>query len=523
MERSRSDRPAQMADPRIRYGAELGAFGAGTGAIALLTYAYTWAGVTNPTIVALSFLLVVLLVAATSTRRVAVGTSLTAFLGFNFFFLPPVGTLAIADPQNWVALFTLLSVSIVASHLSAQVRHRAQEATARRDELARLFDLTRDILLTPDSADAVGLIAQYIARRFGFTAVTICVHASSTWRQHHSPGHTLHVERRELDAALAAAKGELKFDARERTYGGHARLPMPDGTTVSLVPLRIATQPIGILALQGEDVHPGAADAIAGVTAIAIERTHLLEERKEAEVVRRGAELKAALLASLGHDLKTPLTAVTVAASNLDASWLTDDQRHEQAEIVRAELTRLNRLFQDIVDMARIETDAVMAELEWVQPAEIIEAAVRQVAPVIADHHLDIDPGGEQSLVRLDPRLTSAALAHVLENAGQYSPRGSVITVGAVLTGGELRITVRDRGQGIAANDLDRLFERFYRAARAREQRFGTGMGLAITRGLLAAESGRVSAENHPDGGAVFTIAVPVETRSAGILEEERS
>ena len=512
-----------MADPRIRYGAELGAFGAGTVVIALLTYAYTWAGVTNPTIVALSFLLVVLLVAATSTRRVAVGTSLTAFLGFNFFFLPPVGTLAIADPQNWVALFTLLSVSIVASHLSAQVRHRAQEATARRDEMARLFDLTRDILLTPDSADAVGLIAQYIARRFGFSAVTICVHASSTWRQHHSPGHTLHVERRKLDAALAAAKGELKFDARERTYGGHARLPMPDGTTVSLVPLRIATQPIGILALQGEDVHPGAADAIAGVTAIAIERTHLLEERKEAEVVRRGAELKAALLASLGHDLKTPLTAVTVAASNLDASWLTDDQRHEQAEIVRTELTRLNRLFQDIVDMARIETDAVMAELEWVQPAEIIEAAVRQVAPVIADHHLDIDPGGEQSLVRLDPRLTSAALAHVLENAGQYSPRGSVISVRAVLTCGELRITVRDRGQGIAANDLDRLFVRFYRAARAREQRFGTGMGLAITRGLLAAESGRVSAENHPDGGAVFTIAVPVETRSAGILEEERS
>ena len=125
---------------------------------------------TNPTIVALSFLLVVLLVAAASTRRVAVGTSLTAFLGFNFFFLPPVGTLTIADPQNWVALFTLLSVSIVASHLSAQVRHRAQEATARRDELARLFDLTRDILLTPDSADAVGLIAQYIARRFGFKA-----------------------------------------------------------------------------------------------------------------------------------------------------------------------------------------------------------------------------------------------------------------------------------------------------------------------------------------------------------------
>ena len=248
---------------------------------------------------------------------------------------------------------------------------------------------------------------------------------------------------------------------------GHARLPMPDGTySLALVPLRIGDAADWLLALRGRGRAARRGDAIAGVTAIAIERTHLLEERKEAEVVRRGAELKSALLASLGHDLKTPLTAVTVAANNLDASWLTDDQRHEQAEIVRAELARLNRLFQDIVDMARIETNAVTAELEWVQPAEIIEAAVRQVEPVIADHTLDIDPGAEQSLVRLDPRLTSAALAHVLENAGQYSPRGLVDHRRCGLDRRELRITVRDRGVGIAANDLDHLFERFYRAAR---------------------------------------------------------
>jgi two-component system, OmpR family, sensor histidine kinase KdpD len=511
------------ADLRVRYGAELGAFLFGIGAIALLITAYIWVGVTNPTIVALSFLLVVLVVAAASTRRVAVATSLTAFIGFNFFFLPPVGTFTIAEPQNWVALFTLLSVSIIASHLSAQVRQRAHEAMARRDELARLFDLTRDILLTPDSPDAVALIAQYIARRFGLNGVAIYLPGSSTWEHHPSPAHTLQVEQRHLDAALEAAKGQLEFDARDRTYGGHTRLPMADGTTVCLVPLRVGTEPIGVLALRGRDVHPGTADAIAGVTAIAIERTHLLEERKEAEVVRRGAELKAALLASLGHDLKTPLTAVTVAASNLDASWLTDDQRQEQADIVRTELARLNRLFQDIVDMARIETNALTAELEWVQPAEIIEAAVRQVQPALARRQVEIHASGDQNLVRLDPRLTSAALAHLLENAGQYSPPGSSITVGVALTGVELRITVRDRGPGIAPNDLDHVFERFYRAASARDKRFGTGMGLAITRGLLTAEGGHVSAANHPGGGAIFTIAVPVETRSAVTLEEEPS
>jgi two-component system sensor histidine kinase KdpD len=242
--------------------------------------------------------------------------------------------------------------------------------------------------------------------------------------------------------------------------------------------------------------------------------------RKEAELVRRGDELKSALLASLSHDLKTPLTAVTVAANNLDASWLTPDQRREQGEIVRTELERLNRLFQDIVDMARIDTNAISAELEWVQPAEIIEAALRQAAPAVAGHRVEVDAPTDGALVRLDPRLTSAALAHVLENAGQYSPAGSTIVVTVTLASDQLQISVRDRGAGISPEDVDHLFERSYRGASAREQRVGTGTGLSITRGLLAAEGGRVWAGNHPAGGAIFCIIVPSAIRTLPALEE---
>jgi K+-sensing histidine kinase KdpD len=342
--------------------------------IALLTAIYVaLLGVTNSTTVALSFLLVVLIVATMSTRWVAIATSLMAFLSFNFFFLPPVGTWTVADPQNWVALFTLLAVSIVASHLSAEVRRRARQEAA------------------------------------------------------------------------------------------------------------------------------------------------VLEERKEAEVMRRGAEIKSMLLASLSHDLKTPLTAMTVAANNLDTEWLTEEQRREQVDIVRTELGRLNRLFEDIVDMARIEANAVASEPEWVHPSEIIEAAARQVGRALDTHTLEIDADAERTLTRLDPRLTSAAVAHLLENAAQYSPPRSTIAVRATLSAGDLQFTVRDHGVGIAAQDLEHLFERFYRGVDARQQRFGTGMGLAITRGLLAAEGGRVWAENHPEGGAVFTIAVPVESRAAAL------
>lgn len=487
--------------------------------IGTLTAAYsTWLHVTNPTIVALSFLFVVLLVAAASTLWVAVATSLFAFVCFNFFFLPPVGTFIIADPQNWVALFTLLAVSIVASHLSAQARGRAMEATARRDELARLFDLTRDILLTTETQDAMALVAHYIARRFGFERVTICLPVQDGWALHHSGEHGLEIDRARLDNTLAAAGVRLEFDAHERAYAGHTRIEARDGTAVWIVPLRIGSRPLGLLALAGGEVAPGTRDAIAGVTAVAIERTGLLEQRKEAEIVRRSAELKSALLASLGHDLKTPLTAVTVAANNLNASWLTDEQRREQTGIVLSELARLSRLFQDIVDMAKIETNAVASEPEWVQPSEIVDAAARQVEPALARHRVEITPKAEKMFVRVDPRLTSAALAHLLENAAQYSPPHSTISVHVDVSLDEMRIAVRDQGAGIPAEDLDLVFERFYRGAAVRHHTYGTGMGLAITRGLLAAEGGRVWAENHPQGGALFTIAVPTESRTAVAL-----
>ncbi|HTH01230.1 MAG TPA: ATP-binding protein [Vicinamibacterales bacterium] len=349
---------------RVQRAAELRALLLGLLSLGLVSTAYVlWLHLTNPTIVSLSFLLIVLAVATMSTRRVAIATSFAASFCFNFFFLAPVGTLRITDPQNLAELFTLLAVSLLASHLSSQVR--------------------------------------------------------------------------------------------------------------------------------------------------------------EAQVLSRAAELKSALLESLSHALKTPLTAVTVAANNLNAASLTVDERREQAGIVRAELDRLNRLFQDIVDMARIETRAVAAEKEWVQPAEIVEAAARQVESSCAAHRFEIDMRGDRSLVRVDPRLTSAALAHVLENAGQYSPAGSPIDIAVAVEANELRIAVRDRGMGIKAHEQDRLFERSYRGSEAQLQRFGTGLGLTIARGLVAAEGGRISAANHPQGGAIVTIAVPAETRAATVLEGE--
>ena len=325
----------------------------------------------NPTIAALGYMLVVLIAATVSTLRVAIATSVVADLCLNYFFLPPLGTFVVADPDNWVALFAFLVVSFIASDLSTKARDRA---------------------------------------------------------------------------------------------------------------------------------------------AMAIERAQLLEERKAAEVARQGEELKSALLVSLAHDLRTPLTAIRVAASNLQASWLANAGRREQSDLILSEVGRLNHLFDNILELARIDAGAVNAEAQWVHPSEIVEAARDRVAQALQDHpvHVAVD---SDALVHVDPRLTAAALSQVLENAAWYASAATPIAVTASVAPDGLTLTVRDHGPGIAPGDLPHLFERFYRGSEAGRRAVGTGMGLSIARGLLAAQQGRISAENCPDGGARFTIAVPAESR----------
>jgi two-component system sensor histidine kinase KdpD len=485
-------------------------------ALAGVTLVYTrWLHVTNATIIALTFLFVVLITAATSRLRVAVITSLASMLCFNFFFLPPLGTWTIADPQNWVALFVFLAVSLVASRLSHVARTRTEEALGRRDELARLFDLSRDVLVMTASPDAVSHLARAIARRFDLEYVAIAVPEREGWSISGAGDGAVHFEERRLTEAFEAAAQSLEFDAYERTYAGHRSMEA-NGRTMRLVPLRVGTTPIGLLAAAGRPVEPGTLDTLAGVVAIAIERTRFLKERKSAELTRQSEELKTALLATLGHDLRTPLTAIRVAAGNLKGAWLPTEDRAEQSDLILAEVERLTRLFNNVLEMARIDAGAVATEQRWSHPSEIVAAARDQVEQTLKEHRVSVTTEPDAP-VRLDARLASAALAHLLENAAQYAPRGTSIDVSSELAGPELLIRVRDHGAGLAAGDLPYVFDRFFRGKSAPSTRAsGTGMGLWIAKGLVGAAHGRLWAENCADGGAQFTIALPLVASPAG-------
>ena len=210
--------------------------------------------------------------------------------------------------------------------------------------------------------------------------VALALPRGSSWDLFEGGPLAIALDPNQLSLAFAGAQSGLEFDAAERTYSGH-RTTMAGEHSVRLVPLRVGTRPIGLLAATGRPVEPGTLDALAAVVAIGIERAALLDERKAAEIARRGDELKTALIASLAHDLRTPLTAIRVAASNLHSPAFTATQQREQADLILEESERLARVFEDILEMARIDAGAVATDFRWAHPSEIVERGARSGRP----------------------------------------------------------------------------------------------------------------------------------------------
>jgi two-component system sensor histidine kinase KdpD len=479
-------------------------------AIAVVTALLKMVPGVSATTVALALLLIVLGTATIARLEIAIVVSVAAMLAFNFFFLPPIGNFTIADPQNWIALFAFLIVAVIASKLSTAAQNRTREAIARRNEVTRLFDLTRDVLLTTETARAIDVLARHVARRFELTKVAVCLPADHGWQIFQGGSEEVAVDNDLLNSALAKARGTLEFDAHQRAYGGHVRVGNATDA-MTIVPLRHGVKAVGLLAAVAPALDLGALDALGGVVAIAIERAQFLAERDAAELVRQKADLAATLLASLSHDLRTPLTAIRVAVENLGGELAPPD-REAQTELATTELARLTRLIQDILDMARIDAAAILIERQWVSSADVVDAAMAHVRHALEDRTVNVDADSEVE-VEIDPRLASGALSHLLENAAQYSPPNREILVVAGASHDGLQVSVTDFGPGLDSAELDHLFERFYRGRTARQRSPGTGMGLAITRGLLAAAGGRVWAENVPGAGAKFSIVIPGRVR----------
>ncbi|MBX7223235.1 MAG: sensor histidine kinase KdpD [Blastocatellia bacterium] len=459
----------------------------------------------NATTVAMSFLLVVLAVSSVFGLGPGILASILSMVGFNFFFLPPVGTLTIQDPQNWVALFVFLVTTVTVSRLTATAQARRIEAEQQREEVWRLYQLSNAIVLLPDAENAVSTMTSHIVETFKaeYCAVFMPGKTGDTWER-----------------TAVTSKEQHTFTPSEellsKTFQENESRLDESAEPVAYVPLKVGVRALGVLVIRAAGLSQGSCEAIAGLVALALERARFLHEMSRTEALRQSDALKSALLASVSHNLRTPLTAIRTAVDNLLNEEIAWDAAslHEFHAIISEETHRLTMLVQNLLEMARIEAGELVVVRHWTTVSEIVTTAVNQASARLRNHSVKIDVPESLPLVCVDSRLLDEVLVNLLENAAKYSPTGTEITVHGKLAQNELSLSVRDCGHGIRPDDLDRIFDKFYRATPvAGPQPEGTGMGLAIAKGIVTAHGGRIWVESVPHEGATFSVAIPTETR----------
>jgi two-component system sensor histidine kinase KdpD len=426
------------------------------GSLALTTLLlYPLSEVAEPVSLGVLYLLTVLLVSTFWGLRLGLATSIAATAAFNFFHIPPTGGFTIADAENWVALGVFLVAAVVASSLSELARQRAGEAEQRRREADLAAELARLLLGTPEPRSALAPAARRIADALRIDSAAVVLE---------------HVEGDERRAAVPL--GEL-------------------GTL--LVP-----------AAAEELARERVAPALEALLRAALEREVLTAEVVETSALRRSDEIKTAVLRSVSHDLRSPLTAIVAAGEALSSPSLQSDDRVELADTIAHESRRLTRLVDQLLDLARLEAGTAEPREDWCSLEEVIRAAVEDAG---APERVRLAIAPDLPLVRADAGQLRRAFANLIENAlrfGDHEP----VSVRARVSGGRILMRVVDQGPGISVAEQERIFAPFYRGPGAAGQ--GSGLGLAIVRGLLEANGGQVRVESLPGQGTSFVVELPL-------------
>jgi two-component system, OmpR family, sensor histidine kinase KdpD len=446
----------------------------------------------NQTTVALSFLMLVLLTASRWHLAYAVYLSLLCTLLYNFFFLPPIGRLTIEDPRNWVALAAFLCSSVLVSHLAARERRHAETSEARLREVELLYEFSQQMLLQEDLRGLARATPSVAATVFGFRAVALYVRDDDA--AHYSdPGNELLPV---VDLKLAASQAETGATLRNG---------------VRIVPLSLGMRSLGTLALTDSDLTAQIYEAIGGLVSIALERAAAVERSSRLEAWREGERLRSALLDSVTHDLRTPLTAIRAAATTLTSQAdLAEPERAELVTVVDEESARLDRLIGQAVEMAQLDAAAVQVNPQPEDVRALIETTVDQMRPLLRDRPVEVQIAEGLPRIPMDRSLVHRVLRHILENAARYSPGGSPITISVARDEYRLLVTVADTGPGIDPGDQPFVFDKFFRGKKQKTQAAGTGMGLAIAKAILEAHGGGIQLASRRGEGTRFTFWLPL-------------
>jgi two-component system sensor histidine kinase KdpD len=460
--------------------------------IVLLVLAYRRLPV-NPTTVALTFLLVVLLLASRWGLAIATTTAIVAALAFNYFFLPPVHTFTITDPQNWIALLAFLASAIVASRLAERARREALNATRRRKEVERLYSLSQQLLATDNVMELLNSIPHYVRDAFGLKAAAMFLpKRKAVYRT-----GVDHPELSEEQLESVSGRGELVVDEEQQ---------------LCFVPLRIGVKPVGSLGLEGAVLSRETLEAVGSLIAISIERAGAIETLTRAEAARESEKLRSALLDSVTHEFRTPLTAIKLSVTTLLSTPQIDaDGRKDLLNVINEEADRLNRLVGEAAEMAQLDAQRVELRRETYGVRQVVDAALEKSKQALAGREVKLHLPESLPSVRIDLERIAEVLVQLLENAAKYSPLGTPITISAEPDGKMVDISVADRGPGIDDMEQSLVFEKFYRGRDQRYRVQGTGMGLAIAKAIVEAHGGTIGVTSQLGSGSVFHFTVPSE------------
>ena len=433
----------------------------------------------------------VLLLASRWGLTVATTTAVVATLAFNYYFLPPIHTFTIADPQNWIALLAFLASAIIASRLSERARREALNATRRRKEVERLYSLSQQLLATDNVMELLNSIPQYVRDAFGLKAAAMFLpKRKEVYRT--GPDHP---ELSEEQLESVSGRGELVVDEEQQ---------------LCFVPLRVGVRPVGSLGLEGAVLSRETLEAVGSLIAISIERAGAVETLTRAEAARESEKLRSALLDSVTHEFRTPLTSIKASVTALLSPAQIDSAgQKELLTVIDEETDRLNHLVGEAAEMAQLDARQVELRRESYAVRQVVEAALEKSKQGLAGREVKLHLPESLPSVRIDLERIAEVLVQLLENAAKYSPPGTPITISAEAAGKMVDLSVADRGPGIDDMEQSLIFEKFYRGRDQRYRVQGTGMGLAIAKAIVEAHGGTIGVTSQLGSGSVFHFTVP--------------
>jgi two-component system, OmpR family, sensor histidine kinase KdpD len=444
----------------------------------------------NPTTVALTFLVSVLIVSALWGLRYALFTAVVAAAAFNYYFLPPTGTFTIADTQNWVALFALLTTAVIASELSDRARRQTDEAVGRRRELERLYSFSQQLLTADNVLQLLNAVPSHVVESFGVSAAAVYVPDRGNIYRSGNEVPDLDVD--QLKSIIA--RGEPMVD---------------DARNLSYTPLKMGVRTVGAIGVAGNLSRQTLA-AMGSLIAIAVERANAVETLARSEAAREGERLRSAILDSVTHEFRTPLTSIKASITSLlSTPGLSPDDRQDLMTVINEESDRLNRLVGEAAEVAQLESHEFQLDLQACRVLDLVQAAVGDVKQILGKHPTEIRVP-EEITARLDADRIKEVLIQLLENAAKYSPPESPIRITAELKGTNLEISVADQGAGIEDLEQVLIFDKFYRGKNQRYRVQGTGMGLAIARAIVEAHGGKIGVTSQVGCGSVFYFILPM-------------